>query len=492
MTVDGPSPQANLVAERKRLRMTSPAGTARTGLTLSERRALLVLGDLLAVIVAMAVALTIWIWIDKAWASPVATLMGKGAPRLLWLIPLWFFLIANLYDPHVASSRERTMYGLLLAAGIFLVLYLGLYFYAPRGTLPRLVVLVFLVAVVLVDLVWRLIYIRLLSLAALQQPALIVGAGRAGSAILRVLVREVPGHFRVLGIIDDDTSKHGQAIEGVVVRGGTAQLQTIVAQEGVTALILAITGELQSDLFESLLACQERGAEVIRMPTLYEELLGRVPIAYLDSEWILTSFVDSARVHDLYSRAKRAFDFLVGLAGTIVVAGLFPLLALLVRLDSPGPVVFRQERSGRGGKPFRMLKLRTMVADAEADGEARWAEPGDPRVTRIGRFLRRTRLDEIPQFWNILRGDMSLVGPRAERPALVDRLEGEVPFYRARMLVRPGATGWAQVNYRYGWSVEDAATKLEYDLYYIRHRSLWLDLRILLRTLDTVVRFQGT
>ncbi len=492
MSSNEPSQQTRAAAGRGTRRMTSTSGASRAGLTLSERRALLVLGDLLAVLLAIAVALTLWVWIDNAWAAPVATLMDKGAPRLLWLIPLWFFLIANLYDPHVASSRERTMYGLILAAGIFLVLYLGLYFYAPRGTLPRLVVLVFLIAVVLVDLGWRLIYVRLLSLAALQRPALVVGAGRAGSAILRVLVREVPGHFRVLGIIDDDAAKLGQAIEGVVVRGGTAQLQALVAQEGVTALILAITGELQSELFESLLECQERGVEVIRMPTLYEELLGRVPIAYLNSEWILTSFVDSARVHDLYSRAKRVFDFLIGLAGMVVVTVLFPLLALLVRLDSPGPVLYRQERSGRGGKPFRMLKLRTMVADAEPDGEARWAEPGDPRVTRIGRILRRTRLDEIPQFWNILRGEMSLVGPRAERPAMVSRLEDEVPFYRARMLVRPGATGWAQVNYRYGWSVEDAATKLEYDLYYIRHRSLWLDLRILLRTLDTVVRFQGT
>jgi exopolysaccharide biosynthesis polyprenyl glycosylphosphotransferase len=473
-------------------RMTSTASALRSGLTLSEHRALLVLGDALAVLAAMAMALTIWIWTDNAWASPVATLMQKGAPRLLWLIPLWFFLVANLYDPHVASSRGRTMYGLLLAAGISLVLYLALYFYAPRGALPRLVVLVFLVGVVVIELLWRLAYIRLLSLPALQQPALVVGAGRAGSAILRVLVREVPGHFRILGIVDDDPGKHGQAIEGVVVRGGTEQLRALVAEEGVTALILAITGDLQSDLFEALLECQERGVEVIRMPTLYEELLGRVPIAYLNSEWILTSFVDSARVHDLYSRAKRLFDILGALAGLLVVAVLFPLLALLVCLDSRGPVLYGQERSGRGGKPFRMVKFRTMVADAEPDGEARWAEPGDPRVTRIGRILRRTRLDEIPQFWNILRGEMSLVGPRAERPALVTRLESEVPFYRARMLARPGATGWAQVNYRYGWSVEDAATKLEYDLYYIRHRSLWLDLRIVLRTLGTVVRFQGT
>jgi lipopolysaccharide/colanic/teichoic acid biosynthesis glycosyltransferase len=167
-------------------------------------------------------------------------------------------------------------------------------------------------------------------------------------------------------------------------------------------------------------------------------------------------------------------------------------LALLIRLDSGGPILLRQDRAGKAGRPFRMLKLRTMVVNAEPDGQARWAAPGDPRVTRLGRILRKTRLDEIPQFWNVLRGEMSLVGPRSERPEMVANLEREIPFYRARLLVRPGLTGWAQVNYRYGWSVEDALTKLEYDLYYIRHRSLWLEVRILIRTLGTVLRFQGT
>jgi lipopolysaccharide/colanic/teichoic acid biosynthesis glycosyltransferase len=165
---------------------------------------------------------------------------------------------------------------------------------------------------------------------------------------------------------------------------------------------------------------------------------------------------------------------------------------VLIRLDSPGPILFRQERSGKGGHSIRVWKYRTMVMDAESDGEARWAVPGDPRVTRIGKWMRRTRLDEIPQFWNVLRGDMSLIGPRPERPELIAQLEKQIPFYRARLLIQPGLTGWSQVNFGYVRTVEDTALKLEYDLFYIRHRSLVLDFKIVLRTLGTFVRFQGS
>ena len=310
--------------------------------------------------------------------------------------------------------------------------------------------------------------------------------------MVKVLSEEVPGHFRVLGLIDDDPSKKGQVVGGVEVVGGSARLRQIVEEEEIAVLILAITGEIQGDLFQALLDCQEKGIEIVRMQTLYEELLSRVPVGYLGADWIMTSFIDSARLNDLYSPVKRLLDIVGGALGTLVFAILLPFLAMLIHLDSPGPILYQQERAGKADRPFRMLKFRTMVANAEPDGQARWAAPGDPRVTRPGKFLRKTRIDEIPQFWNVLRGEMSLVGPRSERPELVAKLEREIPFYRARLLVRPGLTGWAQVNYRYGRSVEDAVTKLEYDLYYIRHRSLWLEVRILIRTLGTVLRFQGT
>jgi lipopolysaccharide/colanic/teichoic acid biosynthesis glycosyltransferase len=206
---------------------------------------------------------------------------------------------------------------------------------------------------------------------------------------------------------------------------------------------------------------------------------------------LVTSFIDRVRLDSGFLVAQRALDLAGGLAGLALLVLLLPWVALAIRLASTGPVFYRQVRAGPRGRTFRLLKFRTMIDGAEADGLARWASAGDARVTRVGRFLRRTRLDELPQIWNVLNGDMSLVGPRPERPELIALLEQKIPFYRARLLVKPGLTGWAQINYGYGRSVEDAQVKLQYDLYYIKHQSLWLELTILLRTVEVVLGMKG-
>ncbi len=473
--------------------MATTSSIPRSGLTMSERQALLLAGDLVCVVGAVLISWAVWIWIDGALQNPIGFLRSKDAltPFLL-LGPLWFFLIFHLYDPHVAFHRERTISGLALATGIALIPYLGMYFFAAPGTLPRVAILVFLFSVTTLEFGWRMLAIQLFTLPMLQRPVVIIGAGRAGEMMLRVLTREVPGHFRVCGMIDDDPEKQGGTVQDIPVLGGWQILEETIRERGVPVLILAITGRIRPELFQAILDCQERGTEVIRMPALYESLLGRVPIGYLSADWLLTSFLDSVQLYDLYSPLKRLIDILASLIGLAFLAVTFPITALLIRLDSPGPIVFRQERSGKGGHSIWIWKYRTMVHDAESDGEARWASAADPRVTRVGKWLRRTRVDEFPQFWNVLRGDMSLIGPRPERPELIAQLEKQIPFYRARLLVQPGLTGWSQVNFGYVRTVEDTALKLEYDLYYIRHRSLVLDLKIFLRTLGTLVRFQGS
>jgi exopolysaccharide biosynthesis polyprenyl glycosylphosphotransferase len=189
---------------------------------------------------------------------------------------------------------------------------------------------------------------------------------------------------------------------------------------------------------------------------------------------------------------RRLSDIVVAAAGLAVSAPVLIAAALVIRLDSPGPAFYWQERVGRFGRPFKLAKLRTMVEHAEADGQAVWAQERDPRITRVGRFLRRSRLDEVPQLWNVLRGEMSLIGPRPERPEFVALLATQHPKYESRHMIRPGLTGWAQVQYKYGSSVDDALAKLEYDLYYLHHRSLLLDIFILFKTMIVVVRFKGT
>jgi exopolysaccharide biosynthesis polyprenyl glycosylphosphotransferase len=242
---------------------------------------------------------------------------------------------------------------------------------------------------------------------------------------------------------------------------------------------------MDSRTMEDLVGCLSLGVLVSEQACFVERNFLMVPVEDIRQEWFLQA--DLQWLHSLYEPVKRWLDILVALAGMLIFSPLMLLAVVAVKLEGWGPVFYSQMRVGTFNRPFRIWKLRTMQVDAETDG-AQWAIAGDERVTRMGRILRKSRLDEIPQFWNILRGEMSLVGPRPERPEFVEKLSRSIPFYSQRHLVKPGLTGWAQINYRYGDSAEDALTKLRYDLYYIKYASLGLDLQIVLRTIGVFMR----
>ncbi|HLE16547.1 MAG TPA: sugar transferase [Anaerolineales bacterium] len=459
-----------------------------------ERRTLLFLGDFLMAMIALVVAL--YIWASAAdWLGISLEFLRQRPPGWFYLLPfLWLVLLVELYDIHRAGNLAETVKGIATAALIGLGLYLLLYFYfsvPPRSILPRRGVAGFLVAVSILTLLWRYIYIRIFTAPAFMRRVLLVGAGKAGQAIIKVLNDLWPPPFFLVGLIDDDPQKIGNVIEGNPVLAGSDCLLEIVDREGVSDIVVAISGEIQGKTFQTLLDIQEHGVEITRMPVLYEELLGRVPIRLLEADWILRSFVDHSRVSGFYHIIKRAIDVLGGLAGVILVLITFPFVSLGILMDSGRPVFYTQTRSGRGALPYRIYKYRTMRRDAEPDGKPQWAKEDDERATRVGRILRKTHLDELPQFINVLRGEMSLVGPRAERPELVDMFQNYVPFYRARLLVKPGITGWAQVNFGYASTIDETVVKLEYDLYYIKHRNLFMDFLILLRTPATVFGLRG-
>jgi lipopolysaccharide/colanic/teichoic acid biosynthesis glycosyltransferase len=231
--------------------------------------------------------------------------------------------------------------------------------------------------------------------------------------------------------------------------------------------------------------------DIIPMPTLYEELLGRVPINHLESEWLIRSFVNDARAGGFFELAKRLLDILIGLVGICICLLITPLTAIVILLDSGFPILYRQVRSGKGNSLYNIYKFRTMYQDAEKDGKAQVTQKKDERITHVGGLLRRAHIDELPQFWNVLHGEMSIVGPRAERPELIIEYQKEIPLYRARLLVKPGITGWAQVNYGYSATIAQTIVKLEYDLYYIKHRNLMMDISIILRTITQVIGFRG-
>jgi exopolysaccharide biosynthesis polyprenyl glycosylphosphotransferase len=469
--------------------MTSTGAGRRWRIQPGERLALLMAGDFIAASAAAFVALALWARLEPALGFSL-TFLRFRAPWFIALPVLWLLLMANLYNLQRASSRTDSVRGILIAAAGGLAVYLIVYFNA-EGDLPRRGMLYFLILAALFTLAWRMLYLAIFTAPAFLRRAVIVGAGVSGRGMADVLARMRTPPFQVVGLIDDDPAKAGQKIAGAQVLGDNTRLAQVVAAEGVTDAVVAITGPMSGQMFQALLDVQERGVRIVRMPVLYERVLGRVPIRYLESDWLLRSFVDELQVNSLYLLIKRALDILAGLTGLLLVAIVFPWVALAILVESGRPILFRQERIGTAGEVFRVTKFRTMRPDAEADGQAQWAQSRDPRTTRVGKLLRRLHVDEFPQFWNVLKGEMGLIGPRPERPEFVHHLEKQIPFYRARLLVKPGLTGWAQVHQVYASSVEDSAEKLEYDLYYIKHRSLALDAWIVVRTLGMVLGFRG-
>ena len=410
---------------------------------------------------------------------------------MVLLLLVWLLLLVELYVPHAASSGKRTTRGIAIAGFIGLLAYSLVFIIQQQSNLPRIGMGAFLLFASLLTLAWRMIFIRLYKSTGQRRRVLLLGAGKAGQTLAEVYNSLGTRSFHLIGYVDDDTAKVGKRMCGLRVLGSSLHLLNIIAVYHVSDLVIAINGEIQGATFQAILDAQERGVEVTRMPILYEEMTGRVPVHHLESDWIIRSFVDGLHVSGFYELTKRILDILGAIVGLVIFIITCPFLSLAVLIDTGFPIFYSQPRLGKGGFMFKIYKFRTMRQDAEADGEAKTTLENDPRVTRVGGFLRRTRLDELPQFWNVLRGEMSLVGPRAERPELVAEYQKQVPFYRARLLVKPGLTGWAQINYGYVASVTETAVKIEYDLYYIKHRTLGMDFQIILRTIGTVLRRTG-
>ncbi|HID61271.1 MAG TPA: sugar transferase [Anaerolineae bacterium] len=460
-------------------------------LRISERKALLAIGDI--VLVNGAVLFALWVW---ALRDPL-----RGFSRGFVLSKAhWFLILSSLW---LLAALLNDFYSLRLAADLGLVwpalfkiitfvflIYIAIYFLSSPQSLPRGVVLYHCAATFGLVALWRGAYAVLLNRPSFRRRAIVIGAGQAGQAIVQAIEENLPSEYQLLGYIDDDPSKQGQVIEGLPVIGTRRDLFPLVKEKDVSEIILAITHTLHGELIRAIMDCQEQGVQIVLMPLLYEEITGRVPVEHVGDDWSVVLPLDHAGIRGFGPFLKRTMDILISGFGLIILALLLPILALAIYLDSPGPIFYTQERVGKGGKVFRILKFRSMIPEAEENG-AVWAQENDPRVTRVGRFLRRTMIDELPQFINVLKGEMSIVGPRPERPIFADQLAEEIPFYRARHAVKPGMAGWALINYGYSSSVRDALVKLQYDLYYIKHQSLALDLFILLKTIGAMLLLRG-
>jgi exopolysaccharide biosynthesis polyprenyl glycosylphosphotransferase len=473
----------------------------------NEHRMILFLGDL--IMGAVSVWAAIQTWERYNIAVEVARLVERGIgqtraeqivneffvikiPFWFYLLPIaWTILLVELYEPHVAGSVRKTLRGIAIAAFLGLIAFSLLFVTRQDTNLPRVGVGAFLVFASTLTLLWRLLFIRIYKQTGQMRRMLIVGAGKAGQTLAELYNSLEPRSFHIIGFVDDDTAKVGEIFYDIPVLGTSEQLLELIEDNRISDIVVAINGEIRGKTFQTILDAQERGVDVTRMPILYEEMTGRVPIHHLESDWIIRSFVDGLPTSGFYELFKRLMDIAGALVGLLVLAAVFPFIALAIYLDSGLPIFYSQPRLGRGRKVFTIYKFRSMRRKNESGNDFRATAENDPRVTRVGKLLRKTRLDELPQFWNVLRGDMSLVGPRAEVPRLVEEYQKQVPFYRARLLVKPGLTGWAQINYGYVATVEETSIKLEYDLYYIKHRTLAMDFQIILRTIGTVIRRTG-
>jgi sugar transferase (PEP-CTERM system associated) len=395
----------------------------------------------------------------------------------------------DFYDLTLVHSNRELVVRLLQAVGAASIALAALYF-----TIPALVIgdgifvsalFVFLVGI----LGWRLLFNRLTGSLDMEERILVVGTGETARKVVRQIIDQKEFAYRVIGFIDDDRARIGERIVNPGIVGTPSDIPALVARHHIDRIIVGLSDRRGKLPVAELLSAKLAGIRVEDATTTYERVTGKILIDDLRPSWLI--FSDGFHVSRLTRWMKRGIDLAFAMILAVLSAPLMLLTALAVWLESGGPVLYCQERVGENGRTFTLCKFRSMGTDAEKGGTPVWATDGDARVTRVGGFIRKTRLDELPQVWNVLRGDMSFVGPRPERPYFVAELAKDIPFYQQRHAVKPGLTGWAQVKYRYGSSLEDAMEKLRYDLYYIKHLSVFFDLTIVFDTVKVVLFRKG-
>lgn len=400
---------------------------------------------------------------------------------------IWLAMIAvGVYGPNALRSLRFAGARVLVAISLGIIALAVVDFIIPSDLFWRSTLLYTMGLAIVVLVADRLLLNSFLGSSAFRRRVMVLGAGDRAQR-LRALAEKPETGFAIVAYIA--MSDDQRIVEEAIPRAAIHDLGRFVENLGVSEVVLALQERRNSLPLKDLLRIKTKGVHVNDFSSFIERETGRVDLDTINPSWLI--FSDGFSSGRMFSSAvKRVFDIVASL---LLLALTFPIIALfavLVKLDSNGPAFFRQQRVGLFGEPFTLTKLRSMRIDAEKDG-AKWAQENDPRITRLGRFIRKIRIDELPQTWAVLMGQMSFVGPRPEVPSFVESLEDEIPFYGERHMVKPGITGWAQINYPYGASVEDSRCKLEYDLYYAKNYTPFLDFVILLQTLRVVLWPEG-
>ncbi|HEY0082846.1 MAG TPA: TIGR03013 family XrtA/PEP-CTERM system glycosyltransferase, partial [Pyrinomonadaceae bacterium] len=399
------------------------------------------------------------------------------------------FYLYDLYDFVVMHDRRELVLRLIQALGLAWVALAIVFYMLPQLMLGRGISLIALPLALALMVGWRVSIHWLLGHPMVGERILIVGSGAVAVEIAREVLDRRDAGYRIVGFVDNDPALVGRSLINPRVIGVTDDMAEIVRRENIDRIIVA-QGERRGQFPTRQLLDLSLGGHVAieEGASFYERTTGRVHLNMMRPSWLI--FSGRGRQARLSGVARTLLHRGVALCGALVSLPVALLTALLIKLESPGPALYKQERVGKNGRPFTIMKFRSMRLDAEKNGPV-WAQTGDDRTTRVGRVIRKIRVDEIPQFWNILKGEMNFVGPRPERPHFVAQLAEEIPFYEQRHLIPPGLTGWAQIKYPYGSSIEDARQKLQYDLYYIKNQSLVLDAVILFETVKTILFGRG-
>jgi sugar transferase (PEP-CTERM system associated) len=454
----------------------------------SPKSVLLMLTECGLIALALACALRLRFWNDPDEMQALIQFPDIVIQGLVIVLTVQLcFYYSDLYNPNALRGRSDQLISLGQALGSACLVLGALYYLVPSLLIGRgtFLISVFLVATFVS--INRVVLDRAWQIAAPKQNLLILGTQEMALNVARALTTRNDLNVNLVGFIEAKSGDSGpvKSLFGHPVVGAAEDLEKLAADYCVARIVVALEDRRGRLPVRELVRLRVQGVGVEDVHSTMSALTGRIWLDSIHPSWFV--FGEGFRRSRLNLAVKRALDLSFGIFGLVISLPVMALVAIAVRLDSKGPALFRQDRVGLRGRTFDVLKFRSMQLDAEESGGAQWAAKDDPRITRVGRFIRKFRLDELPQFFNVIQGNMSFVGPRPERPVFVEQLRKEIPYYDERHSVRPGITGWAQVQYGYGASVEDAARKLEYDLFYLKNMSVLFDCAIVLQTVRTVV-----
>jgi exopolysaccharide biosynthesis polyprenyl glycosylphosphotransferase len=458
-------------------------------MALHLKRILLLLGDFLALQLALIATLVL-----RYGEFDMQTLQLHETPfliiSLLWVVGLF---VTGLYD--LTKARNTLVYFRTFLEGMFINLLIAFAFFyliPVFGIEPRTNLLLFFAISLLLIYIWRLVFNKFVAKGLFKTRMLYIGPADDALALRELITTSVLG-FELVTVIHT-SPRTSYEPDGIRWLNYLDNLANTIQEDRINAVVLGHGIEEMPALREALYSSLYTSVALIDRKELEETLTGRVPVASVDKSWFLRHLRESEKAW--FESAKRGMDIITAIPFAILTITATPIVAILMKSTSSGAVFFTQERIGKHGKSFRIVKFRTMHhpkgASSAETGGAQFATAGDPRITKVGKILRITRIDELPQIWNVIKGDMSIVGPRPERPEFVEQLTERMPYYALRHLTRPGLTGWAQTHYKYASTLDDNLVKLQYDLFYVKHRSLVLDIAILLKTINTILRQQGT